>query len=118
MSILLKRVYLAPHAKDGLRILIDRLWPRGISKENAKIDVWLKTIAPSAELRTWFKHDPKKWPAFRKKYFAELDANSEAVHELLGYIKKKNATFLYSSKEEKYNNAVALRDYVSAILKK
>lgn len=113
MKIAVQRVYDAPSPKDGLRILVDRLWPRGLSKENAQIDVWLKAIAPSNELRKWYQHDPEKWQEFKKRYFAELKELPEAVDELLGYVKKRNVAFLFASKESEHNNAVALREYVT-----
>ncbi len=112
MKILIKRVYDAPNPEDGLRILVDRLWPRGISKEEAKIDVWLKSVAPSNELRKWYQHDFQKWPEFKKRYFSELDADHEAVNELLRYVANNSVTFLYSSREPAYNNAVALKEYI------
>jgi uncharacterized protein YeaO (DUF488 family) len=114
MNISLKRVYDEPDPKDGTRILVDRLWPRGLSKEKAKVDVWLKAVAPSNELRKWYQHDPQKWAAFKKRYFAELDANEDAVNELIEHLNDGNVTFLYSSKENQYNNAVALKEYLEA----
>jgi len=95
---------------------VDRLWPRGLSKDDAKIDVWLKAVAPSNELRTWYRHAPQKWPEFKKRYFAELDNNSEAVGELIAHLKKRNIVFLYGAKEPEYNNAVALKEYIDAKL--
>ncbi|ABC76968.1 DUF488 domain-containing protein [Syntrophus aciditrophicus] len=118
MKIFIKRVYDQPNPKDGLRILVDRLWPRGISKEEAKIDVWLKSTAPSNELRKWFQHDVKKWPEFKKRYFAELEADTEAVNELLSYVKKSEVTLLFAAKESDHNNAVALKEYINSILSK
>lgn len=116
MHILLKRVYDPPGPGDGFRILVDRLWPRGLSRENAKIDLWLKSIAPSNELRKWYQHDPEKWPEFRKRYFAELDANTAAVTELISHLKQKNVVFLFGAKELHYNNAAALKSYVKSKL--
>jgi uncharacterized protein YeaO (DUF488 family) len=112
MKISIKRVYEQPDRKDGTRILVDRLWPRGLSKESAKIDLWLKSAAPSNDLRKWYQHDHQKWPEFKKRYFAELDANEEAVNELLGPLKSGKVSFLYSAKETRYNNAAALKEYV------
>ena len=114
MTIHIKRAYEGPSNEDGQRILVDRLWPRGISKDNAKIDFWPKEIAPSNELRKWYGHEPEKWEEFKKKYFAELDAIPEKVQELLDYVQKGTVTFVYSSKEERINNAVALKEYVEA----
>ena len=112
MNLLIKRVYDAPSADDGERILVDRLWPRGISKEKARIDYWLKEIAPSTELRKWFNHEHEKWEEFKQKYFEELNSNPEAVKEILELSGKKTVTILYSAKEERFNNAVALREYL------
>ena len=117
MKISVKRVYEQPGPDDGTRILVDRLWPRGLSKEEARVDVWLKAIAPSNELRNWYHHDPEKWAEFKKRYFAELAASQDAVNELVGYVKKGKVTFLYSSKEPEKNNAVALHEYIGAVLK-
>ena len=112
MKISVKRAYDKPDPKDGLRILVDRLWPRGLSKDDAKLDLWLKAVAPSNELRRWYQHDSKKWPEFKKRYFAELDNNPEAVNELMEHLKKQRVVFLYSAKEAEYNNAVALKEYL------
>ncbi|WP_090544332.1 DUF488 domain-containing protein [Nitrosomonas sp. Nm132] len=116
MNISIKRVYEEPEPGDGLRMLVDRLWPRGLSKEDAKIDVWLKSVAPSNDLRKWYQHDVQKWPEFKKRYFSELDAEKEALSELFEYIKKGKVTFLYSAKEQLHNNAVALKEYIDMVL--
>lgn len=108
-----KRVYDTPEASDGRRILVDRLWPRGLSREKAAVDVWLKEVAPSNELRKWYEHDPEKWEEFRRRYFAELDANETAVAELRREVGKGSATLLFGSKEAELNNAVALREYLN-----
>lgn len=103
-----KRVYEPYGANDGYRILVDRLWPRGLSKEAAHIDSWMREIAPSDELRKWFSHEPSKWNGFVKKYKEELE-NNNAKDELLALVKQhKRITLLYSSKEEKLNNAYVL----------
>lgn len=107
-----KRVYDPPATGDGRRILIDRLWARGLSKAKAKIDYWAKTIAPSTSLRKWYGHDPDKWTEFRKRYFAELDANPEGVAELKREMGKGTVTLLFSSRETHLNNASALREYL------
>lgn len=112
MDIIVKRVYDKPNPKDGLRILVDRLWPRGLSKEKARVDIWLKSVAPSNELRKWFQHDIQKWPEFKKSYFAELNSETEAVNELLSYVKKEKVTLLYAAKEPEYNNATALKEFI------
>jgi uncharacterized protein YeaO (DUF488 family) len=108
----IKRIYDAPTPDDGTRILVDRLWPRGLSKEKAKVHIWLKEIAPSDQLRKWYAHDPKKWPEFRKRYFDNLDTKREPVNHIVQKMKEGDVTLLYSSKEEKLNNAVALREYI------
>ena len=99
-------------ASDGQRILIDRLWPRGLSKRDARVDFWAKSIAPSHELRRWYQHDPHKWEQFRKRYFAELDASPEGVAELRARLRGVTATLVFASKEEQRNNASALREYL------
>ena len=113
----IKRVYEKAEESDGIRILVDRLWPRGIKK--AKVDYWLKEISPSNELRKWFSHDFNKWEEFKNKYFNELNSKKELINFLLEIIKKNsNVTLLYSAKEEKYNNAVALKEYLQDLLDK
>jgi uncharacterized protein YeaO (DUF488 family) len=107
-----KRVYAEPSRSDGRRILIDRLWPRGLSKASARVDFWAKAIAASNELRRWYQHDPAKWPEFRQRYFAELDANPEGVALLREQLGAGAATLLFGSKEEHLNNATALREYL------
>lgn len=111
----IKRIYEPPAKEDGFRILVDRLWPRGLSKEKAKIDFWLKEIAPSDKLRKWYGHDPKKWTTFRDKYFEELRDKDELVNLILKKTKEGMITFLYSSKEKKVNNATALKEYILLI---
>jgi uncharacterized protein YeaO (DUF488 family) len=109
-----KRIYEDPDASDGTRILIDRLWPRGVSKDAARIDFWAKSVAPSSELRKWYQHDPDKWREFRDRYFAELEGNPEGLVELRSHLRGSTATLLFSSKEERLNNASALREYLEA----
>ncbi|MCL5006797.1 MAG: DUF488 family protein [Patescibacteria group bacterium] len=108
----LKRVYEKAEKSDGKRILIDGLWPRGLTKEKAKVDIWMKEVSPSAELRRWFGHDPKKWTAFKKKYREELKSKKEFLNEIKSLAKKGTATILYGSKEERFNNANALREFL------
>lgn len=108
----LKRAYESPSKEDGNRFLVERLWPRGIKKEDLPLDGWLKEVAPSTALRTWFSHDPAKWPEFRKRYFHELDKHPEVWKPLVDAQKKGIVTLIYSSKDEEHNNAVALRDYL------
>jgi len=112
MQIKLKRAYDASEENDGSRILVDRLWPRGLSKEKARIDYWAKQIAPSNELRHWYAHDPEKWPEFKHRYFAELRENPVELQQLLRQAEKGQLTFVFSSKELRYNNAVALREFL------
>jgi len=114
MRIAIKRVYEKPVSGDGARILVDRLWPRGVSKERAKLDLWLKDIAPSTELREWFGHDPKKWIGFQKKYKIELANNGEPVAELKKIIRQnKMVTLLYAAKDEEHNEAVVINNLLS-----
>ena len=112
MPIVLKRVYDKPSRGDGLRVLVERLWPRGISKDQAKIDLWLKDAAPSTQLRTWYGHDPEKWLDFKTRYFHELDHIPSILEDIRHKIKTTRVTFVFASKEERYNNAVALKEYL------
>lgn len=109
----LKRVYEAADPDDGARFLVERLWPRGIRKDALHFDAWLKDVAPSTELRQWFNHDPEKWQAFQKKYFAELAANPEAAAPIRKAARKGTVTLLYSSHDTEHNNAVALKAYLT-----
>lgn len=108
----IKRVYDAPGPEDGRRILVDRLWPRGLTKEKAKIDYWAKDISPSNELRKWYGHEPAKWDEFRKRYFAELNRNAAGVEALREAMGKGPVSFVYSSAELTINNAEALKLYL------
>lgn len=110
----LKRAYEAPTASDGLRVLVDRLWPRGMSKDAAKIDWWHKEIAPSTALRTWYGHDPARWEEFRSRYYDELDRNPEAVHALQAKANTGTVTLVYGAKDTEHSHALALRDYLLA----
>jgi len=112
MDIQIKRAYEEPADDDGVRILVDRLWPRGISKADARIDFWPKEVAPSNELRKWYGHDPEKWAEFKERYFAELEAGPDGLEELKRRVQDGVVTFVYSSKERELNNAVALREYL------
>jgi uncharacterized protein YeaO (DUF488 family) len=114
MKLQIKRAYDAPEKFDGARILVDRLWPRGLSRERAAVNLWLKEIAPSTELRQWYAHEPGRWPEFRRRYFAELDGNPEAVAELRAAIGKGVATLLYAAKDAEHNNARALLEYLGS----
>lgn len=114
MSIQAKRVYEEPSTADGLRILVDRMWPRGLSKDAARIDLWVRDVAPSTELRRWFGHDPRRWEEFVKRYFAELDRLPDAWRPLVDRARQGPVTLLYAAKDEEHNNAVALRRYLEA----
>ena len=111
-SILIKRAYDKPSPQDGKRFLVDRLWPRGITKKKLKIEAWLKEAAPSDGLRKWYAHDPKKWTMFKKRYEKELLKNPEAWKPLLQSARKETVTLVFGSKELEKNNAVALRDFI------
>lgn len=111
----IKRAYQTTEAKDGFRILVDRLWPRGISKEKAKLDLWLKDIAPSNELRKWFAHDPKRWKEFQTKYKEELKDKKDLLKEIKDKEKEESTiTLVYGAKDEEHNNAVVLRDLLNS----
>lgn len=108
MGISMKRAYEPPSRSDGLRVLVDRLWPRGVTKAEADIDLWLKHVAPSTELRKWFGHDPGKWPEFQKRYRAELKGNP-ALSELRQLCRQGHVTLVYAARDELHNAAVVLR---------
>ena len=112
MPISLKRAYETPSRSDGCRILVERLWPRGLSKQDAKIDLWPKEAAPSTELRRWFNHEPDKWAEFKRRYFKELRARQESLHPILERVRAGRITFVFASRESRLNNAVALKEYV------
>ncbi len=112
MTIRLKRAYDPFEPDDGFRILVDRLWPRGITKDAAHIDLWLKEVAPSTTLRTWFGHDPSKWADFRKRYVTELNGNPEAVAQLADCLSHGVVTLVYGAKDEQHNQAVVLKEYL------
>jgi len=108
----LKRVYENPTKDDGVRILVERLWPRGLTKEKAGIDLWLKEIAPSDGLRKWYGHDPAKWDEFRKRYEAELKKNKEPLDQLREKINEGTVTFVYAARDEAHNSAVLLKRFL------
>jgi uncharacterized protein YeaO (DUF488 family) len=112
MGFRLKRVYDKPAKADGRRMLVDRVWPRGLTKEEARIDDWLKEIAPSTRLRKWFGHDPARWIEFKKRYATELKAQLEPVEQLAQQAKKRTVTLLFGAKDIEHNNAVALKEYI------
>ena len=116
-NIVLKRVYDPLSDNDGLRILVDRVWPRGLTKEKAKVDVWLKNIAPSTALRKWFAHDISKWPAFVEKYQTELKQNNDAVHTLIEIASKQKCTLLFGAKDVEHNQAVVLFQFLQHLKK-
>lgn len=107
-----KRVYEEPEKSDGARFLVERLWPRGMKKEELEMDEWLKEVAPSTELRRWFGHDPDKWKEFQRRYRSELKENDEALQPLRDALKKGNVTLLYSAKDTERNSAVLLKEYL------
>jgi uncharacterized protein YeaO (DUF488 family) len=108
----LKRAYDALEEDDGLRVLVDRLWPRGLRKSSASIHLWMKEIAPSDELRHWFGHEAEKWPEFRRRYWKELDGKKELVEKLAQAIYEGPVTLLFAAHDAEHNNAVALKDYL------
>jgi uncharacterized protein YeaO (DUF488 family) len=112
MTVTLKRVYEEASDSDGTRILVDRLWPRGLTKEKAKVDVWLKEIAPTTELRKWFNHEPSKWPEFQKRYRAEISDSIDAVSTLKKYLASGKVTIVYGAKDEEHNDAVVIKQYL------
>ncbi len=113
MSIAIKRVYDAPADGDGERILVDRIWPRGLTKAKARISAWLKDVAPSTELRKWFAHDPQRWNEFRQRYFDELKGNTEAVADLAGRAKRGHITLVFAAHDADHNNAAVLADWLN-----
>lgn len=113
-----KRVYEPAAPTDGLRVLVDRIWPRGLRREQVRADLWLKAAAPSTALRQWFAHDPAKWLGFKRRYFAELDARADALAPLLQAARQQRVTLLFSAADERHNQAVALREYLLARLRR
>jgi len=113
MTILLKRAYEEPSEEDGFRILVDRIWPRGVSKDFAQIDFWAKEVTPTTSLRKWFSHDSLKWEEFKKKYSEELENRPDEVDEFLKILQKhKKVTFIYGAKDTKHTHAIILKDYI------
>jgi uncharacterized protein YeaO (DUF488 family) len=109
-NIEVKRAYEPPSSQDGARILVDRLWPRGISKDDAKLELWMKDIAPSTELRKWYGHDASRQDDFRRRYAEELEAHPELIEDLRSRARKGRITLVYSARDETLNNAIVLRD--------
>ena len=114
MSIAIKRVYEPVSPRDGCRILVDRLWPRGLSKQRAAVDLWLKAIAPSTELRRWFGHDPAKWTEFRRKYRAELATHPAELQQIRALAKQRRVTLVYGARDTEHNQAVVLLEYLAS----
>lgn len=112
----LKRVYEPPASEDGKRFLVDRLWPRGVKREALQLEGWLQALAPSADLRRWFAHNPDRWDTFQKRYFVELDAHPEAWQPLLEMARRETITLVYAARDPEHNNAVALKSYLEARL--
>ena len=112
MSIKIKRVYEQPTDDDGSRVLVDRLWPRGLTKEKAHVDLWLKEIAPGTELRQWFRHDPEKWKRFRGRYETELRHNAELIEMLTKKAREGTITLMYGARDEKHNEALVLKQFL------
>ena len=108
----LKRAYDPASPTDGTRLLVERLWPRGLSKEKLKLDGWIREVEPTTELRKWFGHDPAKWPQFRARYFRQLDSRAESWRSIVSSAKRGTVTLVYSSHDQEHNNAVALREYL------
>ncbi len=113
----LKRAYEEPAKGDGLRILVERLWPRGVSKDKAAIDLWLKDLAPSTDLRKWFGHDPEKWDEFRKRYWSELEQKGDLLVLLKHRTTEGAVTFVYAASDEERNSAVALKEFLEERIK-
>jgi uncharacterized protein YeaO (DUF488 family) len=110
----IKRVYEAPAKDDGIRILVDRIWPRGLSKQRAAVDTWIKEIAPTSTLRSWFGHDPQRWPEFRERYFKELGSSADAVSRLVALMSDGPVTLLFAARDTERNNASVLAEYIKS----
>jgi uncharacterized protein YeaO (DUF488 family) len=117
MAIDLKRAYDPPAKSDGRRILVDRVWPRGIARDELRIEAWLKDLAPSAELRKWFGHDPAKWDEFKQRYARELEQRAHALEELLEQARAGQVTLVFGAKDVEHNNAVALKEHLERLLR-
>lgn len=119
MNILkIKRIYDEPSKEDGIRVFVDRLWARGVTKQRAALDYWLKDVAPSPDLRKWFNHEPEKFAEFKKCYQEELSCKPELINEILDLLKKNNVTLIYAAKNPKINHAIVLRDYIKSFKSK
>ena len=119
LKIIIERIYDNPKGNNSsFRILVDRLWPRGLSKDKVRVDLWQKDVAPSNSLRKWFGHDEKKWDEFKRRYFEELDKKSDAINVILNKAKEQAITLLYGAKDERLNNAAVLKEYLEDKIKK
>lgn len=116
MDVRIRRAYDGPRRGDGFRVLVDRVWPRGVRKEDLELDAWWRDLAPSTGLRQWFGHDPERWEAFQRRYFEELDAAGEPVERLLERARRGRVTLLYGARDTRHNQAVALRRYLEEAL--
>lgn len=114
MAVRIKRAYERPEPGDGFRVLVDRLWPRGVARDDARIDLWLKEIAPSAELRKWFNHDPVRWTEFQHRYLFEIEKHPEAIDQLGAATRHASLTLVYGAKDEEHNNAVVLKKFIES----
>ena len=114
----IKRVYEEASQSDGLRVLVDRVWPRGVTKQRAHVDLWLKSVAPTTALRKWFGHDPGKWDEFTRRYFEELDEGPSGLDQLLRQVSEGIVTLVYSARDTEHNQAVALEEYLKIRLRK
>ncbi|MBO1040356.1 DUF488 domain-containing protein [Brucella pituitosa] len=114
-TISIKRIYEVPQSEDGFRVLVDRIWPRGMTKEKAALDLWAKDIAPSSALRKWFNHDISKWSEFENRYRGELVSNEAAILELMQKAAQRHVTLLYGARDEQHNQAVVLRDFIQSL---
>ena len=114
MAVRVKRIYEPPEPADGYRLLVDRLWPRGVSKKSASLDAWMREVAPSSELRAWFGHDASRWQEFKRRYAVELGTRQDLVAEILSLARDRPVTLLYSARDPEHNQAVALAEYLAA----
>ncbi|MGZ7167707.1 MAG: DUF488 domain-containing protein [Halobacteriota archaeon] len=113
-----KRVYEQAKPSDGYRVLVDRLWPRGVRKDDAKLNAWLRELGPSTELRKWFSHDPDKWPEFQRRYRAELNSKTHVLQKLIADAATEDITLVYASREQRYNNVTVLKEVLEDIMHK
>ena len=112
MNVRIKRAYEEPAMDDGYRVLVDRMWPRGVRKDQARLDAWFREVGPSNELRKWFGHQESRWAEFKKRYFQELDQNPEGLDELIAKARDQQVTLVYAASDREHNNAVALREFL------